>query len=532
MIIKRYKILFLFFITFIYSREIKIATYNVDNLFDLQNNHTEYNDYTPFKKNWNKTNLEIKLENISRVLCEIDADIVGLEEVENKNALNLLLKKLKSKGCNYTYSAITNKKKSAIEVALISKIAIKQKRDIIVSKKARDRNILEVVLKTDPKLTIFVNHWRSKAAKESQRVKYAKALIKRINKLPKNREYIILGDFNSNYNECSHLKRKFNDTNNSCGIDTILKTFKKNNLITLNEKISKPYHYNLWSELKPYQRWSYDWYGKRGAIDSIIISANLNDNKNWEYKRGSFRVFKKKFLFKKGYIYRWRYSKKDHLGKGYSDHLPLIATFINKSNNSIFDKILKLIIPNKKNNKSQKRVKQKTINIKQLKNNKYLKGNFILKNVCVVFKREDDGVISDLKGNDIFIYKAAYPLKEGYCYDLIIYEKKEYSKLNEITDLKVIKQLNKFNQNKYIDSFDISLLKDKNIGKVVKNIIGVYKNGFLYLNKAKIKLYLKEKRKGLLKKSKKLFIKKALIGYYKKSKELIVYSLDDIKELK
>jgi len=303
--------LFVLLVVSLYAKELTIASYNVQNLFDMEYKGSEYKEYIPNKYNWTQATLNKKLENIATVLCELNADVVGLQEVESKKALELLLKKLKSKGCNYPYSAITNKKTSAIEVALISKVALKQRRDIIVSRAKRDRNILEVELKTTPKLRVFVNHWRSKAAPESQRVKYAKALFKRLKKLPRQDEYIILGDFNSNYNECEHIEKKHNDTDGICGITDILKTYKDGHLISLDEKISWPYHYNLWADLPQYQRWSYNWYGKKNSPDAIIISANLNDKERWFYKRGSFNVFKKSFLFKNGKVYSWQKNKKN-----------------------------------------------------------------------------------------------------------------------------------------------------------------------------------------------------------------------------
>jgi len=68
------------------------------------------------------------------------------------------------------------------------------------------RDILEVhLLIGGKKLIIFVNHWKSKSGPESERIKYAKALKKRLSIIPKNKDYIVLGDFNSNYNEYKNL---------------------------------------------------------------------------------------------------------------------------------------------------------------------------------------------------------------------------------------------------------------------------------------------------------------------------------------
>ena len=46
----------------------KIVSYNVENLFDLNYNKSEYKEYIPnLKSNWNKTTLNIKLNNINNI---------------------------------------------------------------------------------------------------------------------------------------------------------------------------------------------------------------------------------------------------------------------------------------------------------------------------------------------------------------------------------------------------------------------------------------------------------------------------------
>ena len=512
--------------------ELKVATYNVDNLFDLVYNKTEYKDYIPNMHNWNRSTFEKKLNNITKVICELNADVIGLQEIENKNALELLQKNLRKYGCKYPYSAITNKKTSAIEVALLSKIPIKKRRDIVVSNYKRDRNILEVELKTTPKLTIFVNHWRSQKADEKERVKYAKALVNRIKKMPKNSEYIILGDFNSQYNECI----KESNSSKICGIDRILKTYYKGRLIKLRDKPPLSfYHYNLWSEIAAHKRWSYDFFGQKSAFDSIIIPKTLNDNKDWFYKKGSFKVFKKSYLFikNKNLLNRWEYKHSKHTGKGYSDHLPLIATFTTGSkelkHESLIDKFWKLILPTKVAKNESNKTKQ--ISFNRLLKKKYLKAPVILKDVCVVFKRGDIGVIkASFNSKSITLYKSAEGLEEGRCYDFKVYKKKRYYGIEEITDLDVLAKKGRIDIEKYIPKFTHKLMQKDidNIGEIVKDIRGIYNKGFINVDGNNYRLYVKKKKRGVLKKGSKLYIKKAQIGYYKKEKELIVYSTKDI----
>jgi len=536
----------------IISKELKIASYNVENLFDTVNNGTEYDSYKPNTHNWNRSTLRKKLKNITKVICDLDADVIALQEIENANALKLLQNSLKRAGCNYRYSAITDKKGSSIQVALLSKVKIKNTKAVQVSRFKGDRDILEVTLNTKPPLTIFVNHWRSKRAKESARVKSAKALMKRIEKMPKDREYIILGDFNSRHNECSVIEDKFNDTNGVCGIDKILKTYYRNKFLKLKDKPPLDiYHYNLWSEVEPHKRWSYNYYGKKMSIDSIIISKNLNDRKGWYYKKGSFGVFKEDYLFKKNNkVFKWEYKNSKHTGKGYSDHLPVYATFATRAkrvkketkskedlptqeNRSWLDILLKMILPAKKDNRQEEVNVAKGIlkeySVNELAKKSYVGHDVILKNACVVFKRGDTAVVKSSKNSRaITLYKCAEEVKEGICYELLVHKKKRYFGLDEIVEFDIIKKIKKIDPNKFIKKFNPKRLKSYFVGDVVRDIKGVYNNRHIYVSGIKIKLYSKVKKKGLFKKGYKLFIKKAQIGYYKGTKELIIYSLKDI----
>jgi hypothetical protein len=87
----------------------------------------------------------------------------------------------------------------------------------------------------------------------------------------------------------------------------------------------------------------------------------------------------------------------------------------------------------------------------------------------------------------------------------------------------------KIDVNSFILNFDVKKFNSYKIGDIVKNIKGKYKNGYIEIDGIKLKLFVKKKKRGLLRKNNILFIKKAQIGYYKGQKELIVYSLDDIR---
>ncbi len=313
----------------------KIAAYNVENLFDLKYDGTEYNEYIPNTLwQWNQENFRKKIKNISRVIVDINPDIIGLSEIESDIALRELQKELSRKGLYFKFRAIADKKNSSVKSAVLSKYPFTHQ-EIFVSHSLTPRNILEIKLNIGSKpLYIFINHWKSKSGPESKRLLYAKALKKRLEQLPEKSDYILLGDFNTHYEEHRTFlkKRRHNDTNGITGINHILHTIDENEELYTKETLKEDGSYNLWMELKTQERWSHIFKGKKEALDHMIISPSLIDPSKSHYISGSFRPFIKDYLLTKAKkkLYRWERSRSrpyHHTGKGYSDHLPIMAEF-------------------------------------------------------------------------------------------------------------------------------------------------------------------------------------------------------------
>ena len=496
-----YKIfqLLLFLTLFLHSTQLKIASYNVENLFDMQRNGTEYEEYIPLKHNWNRRVLQKKLLNISEVICDMNADIIGLQEIENKNILQQLQKSLRKVGCYYNYSSITHKKKSAIQVALLSKIPIVSSKELEVNRKLNYRPILENKFMIDGKpLYVYVNHWTSKRSPESKRMVSAKVLAKQLHTLGEQTDYILLGDFNSNYNEYLHLKRSHNDTNGKVGLNHILKTVMKNKLVHKKDMQQHQsfLHYNLWLELAKFQRWSHNFYGEKQGLDAILLPQSMFDAKGINYLNNSFHVFKPNYLFhKKGYIYRWQYKAKRHLGKGYSDHLPIVATFLTQA-----------YVPDVKSNKIEKG------NITQLYQ-KTLKNPLYLKNVKVILKTKYHAVIKQEKGGRaIFIY-GANGLEEGGEYDLLVNKIKNYHGLHEIVDFNIEYIYAKLNIKDYYFKGILNFTNKTLENEVLEELEGVYRENNLYTNNKSYPIYFKN-RASRPKNGTYLKLKKVQIGYY------------------
>ena len=73
----------LFFSVFAAGAELKIATFNVQNLLDAKNDGSEYKDLVVGKSEWNEKKASAKFKAVSAKIKELNADIIALQEIEN-----------------------------------------------------------------------------------------------------------------------------------------------------------------------------------------------------------------------------------------------------------------------------------------------------------------------------------------------------------------------------------------------------------------------------------------------------------------
>ena len=474
----------------------KIASYNVQNLFDLNYNKTEYQEYIPNKKSlWNNITYTTKLFNIIKVINDLNSSIIALQEIESKNVLEDI-----SKYTKYKYKSFIKHKNSAIGLAILSKYKILKSKTIYIKNNSKlQRPIQKIIVKIkNHNLIIFNNHWPSKKNKESKRVKYALILMKYIKQYIKDSEYLIIGDLNSNYNEYETFKynKKLNDTSGITSINHILNTTINNKYITKYNIYDSKFnsmiiHYNLWLELKYKNRFSYKYKGTNTTPDNILLSKKLLDNKNIEYINNSFNVFKPVYLYKNNQIKKWKIKKNIHQNSGYSDHLPIYALF--KINNNI-TKI--------KKSKKMSLYSKNNIKISQLYNIDTLEQNIILKNIIVIYKYKNNYIIKQKNDKPIYIYNTKYKLQLGYMYNIQISSIKNYYGLKQISKIEKIKSLNKKYDYKKLyknsNTINIKSNKDKYNNEIITSLKGIYKNNYLHYKykniEYKIKLYSKNKK--------------------------------------
>lgn len=463
----------LFLVSTVNALTFTVGTYNVENLFDYKYQGSEYKEFIPNKSHkWTQTKADQKLLNVVKVLEDLDLDIIALQEIESQYITNKLLEKLPQ----YKYSYFTKKDGSAVGLAILSRYKIISNKLISVERfNNHSRDILATTIKVDNKdIIIFNNHWRSKRKGENSRVPYALKLIKHLENLSKEQDYILLGDFNSNYDEYKTFRynQRLNTTSGITGINHILNTINNNQFIT-KETITKSneiVHFNTWLDLPRERRFSYIFRKQNETPDNIILSSALFDTQNISYIDNSFKVFKPSYLYNNGKIQR----------KKFSDHLPIYASF---STSKTY----------KKTNIQTTKLLSSLYSIESLTKPIYLK------DLIVIYKDNTSAIVKQKNDRAIYFYKCAQDLTLGKSYNLTI------EKIDRFNNLLEVKQFSKTKENSnypnitdlFIDAKQINILDSNLQNEIVTNLEGIYKKRFLHFiykgKELKIRLYAKEK---------------------------------------
>ncbi len=519
------KILFLFLITVtLNANTFSIASYNVENLFDLNKDGNEYSEFIPdTKANWNEENFNIKINNLTKVIKDLDADIIALQEIENRELMQLLLKKLP----NYKYYSFIKYPDSAIGIGFLSKIKIKENKNLDVKVRNKIyRPILETTfVHENIEFKIFNNHWPSKASAESYRVKYAKNLQERVTLLPDDYDYILIGDFNSDYNEMQTFKtnHKLNNSRGITGINQILNTVIDDKFVTYDDilKNEKRVHYNLWLDIPTNERFSSKYKGGNVTPDNILISPALFDTKKVSYIPNSFTVFKPNYLYENNIVKRWQMNENtlntSHKGEGFSDHLPIYAKFsVDKNDTNVL-----------KNQEENTEIST----ISDLYKKEKLTQSIRIEQAIVIYKNEEKAIIKKPNDRSIYIYKNAKELKLGYSYNLQINQIFDYYGLKEIKDFAILDELKKVEDYKslYLDANNIDIFDFKYENEIITNLKGIVKYSKLHLDNGKIIKIYSNSRNILPKNGEKITITSGQLASYRGNMQIILYSPSDFK---
>ncbi len=469
------------------ASRVVVASYNVENLFDLKADSTEYPGYIPGgAAGWDQDMLDAKLSNLARVIHDLDADILALQEIESRRALRRLNQRLEKP---YPHAVIADQKPTTVKCALLSRYPVRAADEITVPKES-GRNILKARIDiAGHDLIIFVNHWKSKSGPESERLPYARALSDAIETLDPAADFVVVGDLNADYNEFQTFQKnpELNDTGGITGINHILNTVENNRLVTerqLNRQTSDGISlYNLWLELVSERRWSTQFFHQKNSPDHIIVSPGLYDAQGISYIDNSFDKFDPGYLFHGARIKRWQREDRGrgrHLGQGFSDHLPVFAWFAQKP----FKYLRDAPYP------------EKTVPIDALYTSKTGRVNYHLRRCAVIYKYQSFAVVKQPDSRAILIYGAGDKLEPGRIYHLTVQRLKRYHGMLEITELSAVESAEKqIDPEKLLLSPDDGSLADPGlVNEVVHRLQGVYQNGWLhYGNQRKIRLYAKDK---------------------------------------
>ncbi len=300
---------------------IKIAFWNVENLFDLKDDPLTKDDEYAIggRKNVTEEIYNLKLKNLSEIMNALDADILGLCEVENRFVLEELNNVINR---NYNIIHYDSPDNRGIDVALFydsQNIQLESSRPIKVDlpsgSPTRDILYINCIINTS-NLHIYVNHWPSKYGGVEKtiplRAAAAKALrneIEIILELDPNAEIIVMGDLNDEPTDPSvniHL---------GASLD-------KDQLVS-KEII-------LWNLMGPWHRnkngSTYKYAGQDLVYDHLIISPGLMDRSGLSIIDNKVNIFDgKKYRQHGGKYdgYPFRFWAGNRLLGGYSDHMPI-----------------------------------------------------------------------------------------------------------------------------------------------------------------------------------------------------------------
>lgn len=312
-----------------------VAFYNVENLFDTEDDTTNRgdNDFLPTGSyQWTPEKYAQKIHNIASTIaqmarehCPVGPAAIGLSEVENARVVEDLCNAPELKHLGLKYIHYDSPDRRGIDCALIYNprlfkptfsMPYKYRLESNPNFRSRDQLLVSGVMAGEP-VSIIVNHWPSRygGGKSSPLREAAAALTKHIGDSiqaadPRNK-VIIIGDLNDDPKNISCAKvlgatRKASDTKEGGYFNATWQFYDKG--------IGTLYYQD-----------------KPNLFDQQIVSANLLGTDRSTLKFWKAEVFNRDFLItktgkRKGYPLRsfdgnvWQ--------NGYADHFPTISYFV------------------------------------------------------------------------------------------------------------------------------------------------------------------------------------------------------------
>jgi len=167
------------------ASEYKIAFWNLENLFDIENSprRTDKLERAIGKdlKGWTKAMLDKKIAQLASIIVQLNSgrgpDLLGVCEVENEYVMNLLVQALSSLRRTYAIVHHDSPDERGIDVAFIydaNMFRAEETFDHCVMRRTATRDILQVNFKTqsDRLFVLLANHWPSRSNDEQKSAGY------------------------------------------------------------------------------------------------------------------------------------------------------------------------------------------------------------------------------------------------------------------------------------------------------------------------------------------------------------------------
>ena len=315
------------------QKSVRIAFYNVENLFDLEDDpNTLDEDFTPTgKQQWTAERYQKKLEQLAKVLDAMgDPAFIGLAEVENAKVMEALAEEGLLRESKYDIAHFDSPDLRGIDVGLLyQKKAFKVLEQSYIritfppdekGEAYTSRDILYVKGKLKDSgdiIHFFVNHWPSRRggeqASEPRRLLVAFKLKEKVDELfaaDSLAQIVIMGDFN--------------DEPNNKSVSEVLGAQPFGNPVAGRQL------YNCFAAYQGKSLGSYNYRGNWNMLDQIIVSSALASQGHTPHA-SSPAIFAPEWVMYKGDRFglspNRTYGGPNYYG-GFSDHLPVFIDLI------------------------------------------------------------------------------------------------------------------------------------------------------------------------------------------------------------
>jgi endonuclease/exonuclease/phosphatase family metal-dependent hydrolase len=336
---------------------LSIATWNVQALFDGQDDGVEYEEYSA-ANGWNDEKYRARLNNISKAIKTIEKkgpDVIALIEIEKLNILEYMAQNYLADS-GYKYSGFAGLQGYSLGVGLLSRYPLTKTRSHSSNTNGTiiPRPVVEVWLEAEGQpIVIFICHWKSKlggdVGTEPLRRDAARVVLRRLKAIKQENPYmpiLVLGDLNENHDEftrhgnellCALLPdspeaAKLTGYSNESTDDGALKPQGAQDFFILSTEKPPQSAFFSGAEGIFYTPWgtelekgSYYYSGSWETIDHLLLNKAFFDSNGWEFKDAAV-IDGEPFVNTKDEPDQYN----TRSGYGLSDHLPLLLTLINK----------------------------------------------------------------------------------------------------------------------------------------------------------------------------------------------------------